>query len=422
MKYYNFLTFILVFLFIGCGGSASHDNDDEIMPGLSTSSFSNDFVYDSNSSYKDVLKGCISINHVEQSCSLHKLPLLMQENQTVTKDMIRKRLLVSHKWMGDRFLEMIDMLDGDIKKLLGSVTAIVIDDDIKPSFYWNLTGAIYLDARYLWLNPSEANTIHKKDDYRTGYGKDLNFLTAWRYVKNGAYAYKTYSLDSGVTREKSDILYHLASLLYHELGHANDFVNSSTLPYINTNDSIYYAIEDIKNRRVSTKLYEQYALTSTELKDLAKVLYGGQTPTTYQKSLSPSDVGDLFDGAGATDLYGYYNQYEDLAMLFEESMMRYHFDIDRDVGFVSTDSDYVIGWGERGRIKDNDVKLRAKFVVKNLFPNEDAKWDSFFDNLGNSTDLQSGARWYDTATQNSNFSQRSLGSRKDIEDFKPINY
>ena len=421
MKQYNYLTFILVFLLLGCGGSSSRDG--EIMPGLSTSSFANDFAYDSNSPYKNILKECVAIKYINQSCSLSKLPLLMQENQTITREMIKKRLLVSHKWMGDRFLEMIDnYLDEDIKKLLGSVTAIVIDDDINPSFYWNLSGAIYLDARFLWLNPSEASTIHKKDDYRTGYGSDLNFLTAWRYVKNGAYAYKRYSLDSGVTRERSDIKYRLASLLYHELGHANDFINPLTLPYINTNDSIYYATEDIQSRRVSTKLYTQYSLTSNDLKDLAKVLYAGQNPSPYQKNLTPSDVGTLFDGAGATDLYGYYNQYEDLAMLFEESMMKYHYDIDRDVGFVSTDSNNTIGWGERGRIRDNDVKQRAKYVVKNLFPNEDAKWDNFFDNLGASTALQSGSKWFDTATQNSNFSQRSLGSKKHIEDFKPINY
>ncbi len=419
MKLFKYLILLVAFIFLGCGGSGK--SGGEIMPGLTTSSFANDFVYDANSPYKNVIKECIAIKYVHQSCSLNKLPLLMQENQVITKDMISKRLLVSHKWMGDRFLDMLDLLKDDIKKLLGSVTAIVIDDDINPSFYWNLTGAIYIDPRYLWLTPSEAKTISRKDDYRSGYGIDLNFLPAWRYVKDGAYAYKIYSLDSNVTRSESDILYRLASLLYHELAHANDFFNPSMLTYINSNDSIYYASEDLANQRVSTKLYEQYPLTSNELKELAKVLYGGKTPTSSQKNLTPADVGNIFEGEGATDLYGFYNQYEDLAMLFEESMMRYHYNIQRDVAFVSTDSDYIIGWGKRGRVGDSDVKYRAKFVAKSFLPDE-ANLDSFFDNLQVGTNLPNGEKWFDTATQNSNISQRSLGKKRDMEDLKPINY
>ncbi len=64
---------------------------------------------------------------------------------------------------------MLDYLPSDIKKAFWSVTAIVISRDIIPSYYDSATGAIYLDPRYFWLTPSEAETIIPSNDYRDEY-------------------------------------------------------------------------------------------------------------------------------------------------------------------------------------------------------------------------------------------------------------
>ena len=50
----------------------------------------------------------------------------------------------------------------------------------------------------------------------------------WRYVKDNSYASYYYPEDMRVTRQASDGLYRLASLMYHELAHANDFFAQST--------------------------------------------------------------------------------------------------------------------------------------------------------------------------------------------------
>jgi hypothetical protein len=54
----------------------------------------------------------------------------------------------------ERFLRTQDT-SGDIRRMLNSVTAMVIGAHIRPSFYLAGTGAIYLDARVFWLTPAQ---------------------------------------------------------------------------------------------------------------------------------------------------------------------------------------------------------------------------------------------------------------------------
>ncbi len=363
---------------------------------LQNSDYENSFVYDPNSPYKKVLKKCISINNPEDSCSLEKLPLLMQENFSgvPTKGQIMQRVVVSHKWMGDRFAQMLDILPNDIKKLLGAVTAIVIDDDVIPSYYWPGTGAIYLDARALWLTPEEAQTITKKVDFRIYYGNNLQFYNFWRYVKNGSYAWRYYRLDSGATRTAEEIKYNFAQLLYHELAHANDFTRPEIIKNADKSKPVYKVLENAQNYYISTKLYSIMPLNSEVLKGIGQVLYHGEKADDIQANYTASDIGQLFDEDGADALYAYSNQFEDLAMLFEASMMRYHFGIQRDLAFIPKDSDqYIVAWGKRDRIADEQVKRRALFVVKSLLPDE-TDWDSYFANdLNSSIQLESGVSW-----------------------------
>ena len=137
--------------------------------------------------------------------------------------------------MGERFSQMLDVLPDDIKVLLGAVTAIVIDDDIIPSYYWGLTGAIYIDPRYLWLSPDEANSITQQEDFRSSFSSELIFIEASRYVLNGEYASNDIALDSGQSRTIAGITYRFAGLLYHELAHANDYFPPALRDTVNIN-------------------------------------------------------------------------------------------------------------------------------------------------------------------------------------------
>ena len=327
------LTIILV-----VSGCDEHHKKVALVPDkiIQNSNYTDTFVYDKNSPYKDVLKKCIAIKYSKDSCSLNTLPLLIQESSNPTKKQIMQRVVVSHKWMGDRFSQMLDILPDDIKKLLGATTAIVIDDDVIPSYYGSVTGAIYLDPRDLWLTPKEAKTITKKDDYRSKFGNDLKFIYWRRYIKNNKYAYGYYSLDSNKTRSLNDIKYAFADLLYHELSHANDLTPTDIVQNANKNDSIGNILNsnEAYNAYIFTKLYKTMPLESKELKKIGQILYHGEKATAVEKAYTADEIGDFFDEDRANDLYAYSTQYEDLAMLFEATMMKYHYGIQMDEIFM----------------------------------------------------------------------------------------
>ena len=381
------------------------------------------FVYNDSSLYKDRLKACVAY---DKSCSLNTLPLLREEGD-ITKDKIKARLVVSHKWMGDRFLEMLDILDDDIKQLLGSVTAIVIDDDIHPAFYTTQTGAIYIDPRYLWISADEANDITQKEDFRSSYGNKLKFIPTWRYVKDGEVAIGYSDLSNPQPRTREDIKLSLARLLYHELSHANDFANRDVVDGADRDIPIVEALEMNKEERVSTKLYHNMPLTQSTLKHLGQVLYFGKEATPQDKELEASDVGSLFSTDSATNMYNYANQYEDLAMLFETAMMKYHYNIEMDIGFVinpknpQTCDDYILSWGVRNRIAKSDISNRANFVLKEILPNR-ANWDEFTQNqIGISSSLPTNVGWCASMENNASKRKLRLNSNQPIplEDFLP---
>ena len=388
-----------MFINAGCGDGGSLFY--ETVPGPTEIDLSDTFVYNSRGRYADVVKECVTADEVAESCSLEKLPLLGQESPTPTKEMIMQRVVVSHAWMAQRFERMLDILDDDVKQLLGAVTAIVIDDDIMPSFYWTLTGAIYIDPRYLWLTPQEAATIAVKEDFRVDYGKELNFIDPFRYVKDGDYAYDYYPLGGNASRTVHDIKYALARLLYHELLHANDFAPPSMMAQLERDVPISEALEAIHEQSVSSVLYGSNPLQSTTLMHLGQVMYHGENATEDEKRLTPREVGQLFADDFSNEMYAYSSRYEDAAMLFEAALMKYHYDIEMDVGFTTkptsdedaTCNDYILGWGERNRVANPAVSQRALFIMKSVLPDE-TDWDAFFsDGVGTSRMLLAGLNW-----------------------------
>ena len=107
-------------------------------------------------------------------CTVEQLPFIaLSYPETQLEDII-SRVVVSHEWMGKRFAELLPQLPEEIITLLGSVTAIVISDNIRPSFYWTGSGAIYLDAANLWLTNAEKSTVNQSIDYRSGLGDKLS--------------------------------------------------------------------------------------------------------------------------------------------------------------------------------------------------------------------------------------------------------
>ena len=379
-KFIHFTTLLFTLLFIGCGSS----KHGESTPPPNTTNFKNtSYVYQTNSPYKNILLDCIDPEDSSKSCTLNTLPFLAQESSTITKEMIMKRLVVSDAWMGERFSQLLDTYNGkDIKKLFGAITAVVIHKDIIPSFYTELTGAIYLDPRNLWLTSDEASTITQNEDYRKNFGSTLQFITGSFMSKNGNSISAYQDLNSVATRTLDELIMPFAALLYHELAHANDFVPPNTIKNIDKSQSVYQAVHALHDSRISKQLYNHYPLTSTQLISLGKVLYSNHVATEEEKELTGYSVGLLFNEDRASDIYGYSNLYEDTATLFADTMMKIHYGVNNNVVFLNADK-YInenkikLEWGIRNAIGKANVKPRALFVTNRLNPIPGG-WESRF--------------------------------------------
>jgi len=311
---------------------------------------------------------------------LSQLPFIAQESGggIPTVEQVMNHVVVSHDWLGRNFEQFLRTQDteGDFRRLLNGVTAIVLGAHVRPSFYYAMTGAIYLDADNFWLLPEERDTIDETPDYRSDFGNDLNFSGPGRYVRNNQYVSRYFYPDERVTRTLAYLLDDTSSLLYHELGHAADFLPPSSYASLNTQASAWGNIGPRCSAQTlaSDDLASSYSLNSTIMYGLADVQFHGTTATDQQKAYTSDQVAGFFSGDRATDQYAYSSTREDVAMLFEEFMMSTRRGILRDVAVAdkitsnTTGSNLLVRWGQRGRVGAVEIKPRITFVLARIAP------------------------------------------------------
>src|SRR3990167_4387856 len=197
-------------LLTGCDSGS----DEEGMPSRSLLPQVPLTAYVSDSPYADVLEDCVKAPSEAASCSLQELPLVMDDvalDEVPSVAVIMDHVTVSHPWMGMRFRQALEEMPSAIRSLMQPVTAIVIASDIRPSFYFAGTGAIYLDPAQLWLREDEKDSVDQTPDYRQGFGDDLNFAPLARFVSGNERAWEHYYLDEPGTRTLDDIVKPLAA-------------------------------------------------------------------------------------------------------------------------------------------------------------------------------------------------------------------
>jgi hypothetical protein len=318
-------------------------------------------------------------------CPVSTLPLLQGEagpGGIPSVAQVMGRVLVSHDFLGANFEQFLLTQDanGDFRRLLAGTTAIVIGSHVRPSFYYAGTGAIYLDANNLWLTPEQRDLVSEVPDYRLAFDDALSYSTLGRQVKNNAYARRSFYEDERNVRTVDELIYALGRLLYHELGHASDFFPPSERA-LDASKSIFANVVARldADQLPSDQLRASFGLQSNEMKGLGQVLFYGATPTAVQKAYTAAQVGAFFAADRASDDYAYAitsdgSTREDLAMLFEEFMMRYRHGVQYDLAFTDvytddmTDSQIMVGWGQRGRIGAANIKPRVKLVLQKIAP------------------------------------------------------
>jgi len=217
------LTLAMVIIAIsGCGaydGSAGKESFQK--DGFQIRPTDTAFAYRDSSPYAGVLKRCVLVNTVAESCTLNELPLIGNGTATPTVDQIMERVLVTNNWMGARFEDVLRDSPQSLLTLFASTTAILIGSEVRPSFYTRLNGAIQIDPVYLWTSIDEKSSISKADDFRSDYGKDLQFWFLSRQANpDGSRLAPYYSLDDNSVRPIEHIKAPLQRLLFHELVHA----------------------------------------------------------------------------------------------------------------------------------------------------------------------------------------------------------
>jgi hypothetical protein len=165
---------------------------------------------------------------------------------------------------------------------------------------------------------------------------------------------------------------------------------------------------------------------------LAQVSFHGASATAAQKSYTPQDVTQFFSIEAAPQYYNYSSIREDYAMLFDGFMMKARYNIDRDVAItnqVNSDgsaSEYIVNWGQRGRIGDEKVKERLAFVVDRILPEfDDAQ--TVIDNLPTPIPMESGKSWIDNLDISPSSAPKSLAKAqvsaqtREVNKNRPIN-
>jgi len=323
-------------------------------------------------------------------CPLSTLPFLHTTTfgNVPTVAQIMDRVLISHDWMGAAFEELLNANQNntDLLRLFNGVTAVVIGTHVRPSFYYALTGAIYLDADNFWRTAEERDLIDESPDFRSAFDRDLQYSGLWRYAANNQSIFVPFPATSRISRDISYLLNESAWLMYHELGHAADFVPPGVRPALNPALSAWANIAPrYSNRQLpSDQLATSFPLTSTTMAALAQIKFitGPVNDTTLVngipyatlRQLSPIAVAGHFAPDLATDEYNYTTTREDAAIVLEEVLMarnhgwRRDFAITDKVGENATGSTVLVRWGQRGRVGSDSIKPRARFVVGQLAP------------------------------------------------------
>ncbi|HAH03659.1 hypothetical protein AB6D20_004370 [Vibrio splendidus] len=366
-------------LLAGCGGGSDSSSDvpaSIVSPNVNgTPSLASVSTYQTSSMSKDI-EECSKAFLVNSSCDLSVIKPLGVNQVNVTIEQIQERLVVSHQWMADSFIEALkEINDQDLLNLFKPLNSIVISYDIRPSFYTTSTASMYIDPKYVWRNKSEWDSIHKQEDYRNGFQTEFKFDKAQRYVHEATNDYISYSNTYTPLRNESREANHIAPglfrLLSHELAHANDFLQEHDLTQIPSYGYITNYIHPLK--KLNHELIERDPLTSNLLKKAAQIAFQGESMTNEIRRLTGEVAGDAFEADKAAAFYSYSSPAEDVAMLFEAYMMYKKYRALSDVAFLSIPqiedyscNDWKVQWGQRSRLSDNDVQDRAVFVASGI--------------------------------------------------------
>ena len=350
-----------------------------------------------------VLAGCAIVDEPVAACTLETLPFIAQATDAPNVDDVLDRTLVTHDWMGERFEALLRDAPEDLVRLFGATTSIAIGSTVRPSNYWIGTGAIQLDPADLWLTAREKASVATTPDFRAPFARRLAFRNEWAQRVDGRPIAPASDLEDRRTRTLDDVRLPFASVMYHELAHANDFLPPGEAAALDPSARPLDALIGIADRWLSTRLVGASPLDSLILQRLARVRFLGGEPTASEAAIGPVVSGAEMAGDGALIFYAYSTIHEDFATLFEAAMMKARHDVDFHVAFTDVPpdpgavrcADLTVGWGVRNRLGDAGVNVRAGLAVASVYPDDAELADAVAGALGTQESMPAGTNWCD---------------------------
>jgi hypothetical protein len=267
-------------------------------------------------------QACLANPQVMAACSLPYLDL-PDAPRAAQVDQVLAHTLISHDWQKERFRSFLLETRPELISMLSCVKGIAISTDIRPSFYYPPSGAIYLDARYFAGNEEEAKTVSTRPDARQDNYNQISLL------------FFTVGTAIPETLEEARRL-DLEGLLAHELTHACDF-----------------KAQDLTGHYVSEALPEA---PHNAAYYLAQWLFFGNAQAKAElETFTPAEIGRSYEESPIVDIYGYGNRFEHLAMMVQ-SHLTFEFSGNNRVDLLTDNPkaderlrDFPIHWGMTGK-------------------------------------------------------------------------
>jgi hypothetical protein len=291
-----------------------------------------------------VFNRCITGNadpDVLEACDLPyvEVPGNPREDQV---ESVLSSTLISHDWQKERFKSFLLKTRPEILSMLSCVKGVAISSDIRPSFYYPPSGAIYLDARYFATTEDEVGTVSTKPDAREQNFDQIDLLF--------------FTVDTVKPKTIEEALYlDLEGLLAHELAHACDFKAAA-----------------LNGKHLSDELPET---PENAVFHLAQWLFFGDAAAKEKLAkYTPAEIGKSFEESPIVDIYGYGNQFEHLAMIVQNHLA-FEFDGNNRVDLLTDNPkgqqnlrELPIHWGMTGKFCQPDLFARGRAMTVRTVP------------------------------------------------------
>ena len=319
---------------------------------------------------------CGLVAYKEDACSLSKLPLLGL-SESLSKANILNKVVVTDAWMHENFKQFLASVPVEALEVFASITGIVIHPLIDTSFYFPVTGMLYLSPQQLWQTEAQRKqagscVIDKRPVFYVSSvdGEAFQWLSLSRYVKSGQLAFDA----NAQTRSLTQMQYQTAQVVFHEMAYALNQMPIKAVEKVSLflkPASISQRLETHMLGKAAQALAALYPLGSDYLKQLAmQPLVADRVDVPYRLHF----VNEQFLVDKAVDLRSYKDANADTALLFEAYMMKRVYGLDREVAFVSPVnaalaecSDVSFEYKSGGKLAN--LINRAEFVVNLLMPN-----------------------------------------------------